>query len=85
MHKVKTGRGPAAFHATFEAPSYSYPTRFSSVNYSKPKTRLHKSRFWIYEVHLYGTILLLAQKTNLNLALFLKSKVKTKLLDFGNE
>ena len=47
MHKIKTGAGPAAFHTTFKMPSHSYPTRFSSVNYSKPKTRLRKSSFWI--------------------------------------
>ena len=47
MHKIKTGADPAAFHATFKMPSHSYRTRFWSANYSKPKTRLHKSRFWI--------------------------------------
>ena len=45
MHKIKTGRDPAAFHATFKMPSHSYPTRFSSVSYNKPKNRLRKSRF----------------------------------------
>ena len=44
MHKIKTG---AAFHTNFKMPSHSYPTRFSSINYSKPKTRLRKSRFQI--------------------------------------
>ena len=47
MHKMKTGTGPAAFHTTFKVPSHSYPTRFSSVNYSKLKTRLRESRFRI--------------------------------------
>ena len=47
MHKIRTGTGPAAFHTTFKMLSHSYPTRFSSVNYSKPKTRLRKSRFRI--------------------------------------
>ena len=47
MHKIKTGTSPAAFHTTFKMPSHSYITRFSSANYSKPKTRLPKSRFRI--------------------------------------
>ena len=33
--------------AGFKIPSHSYPTRFSSVNYRKPKTRLCKSNFRI--------------------------------------
>ena len=44
MHKIKTRAGPAAFRTTFKMLSHSYPVRFSSVNYSKPKTRLRKSR-----------------------------------------
>ena len=47
MHKIKIGANPAAFHTAFKMPSHSYPTRFSSENYSKPKTRLRKSRFQI--------------------------------------
>ena len=47
MHKIKTGTDRTAFHTTFNIPSHSYPIRFSSVNYSKPKTRLRKSRFRI--------------------------------------
>ena len=46
IHKIKTETGPAAFHTTFKMPSHSYPTRFSSVNYSKLETR-HNSRFRI--------------------------------------
>ena len=69
MHKIKTGKGSAAFHTTFKMPSHSYPTRFSGVNYIKPKTRLHKSRF-----RLYGAILLLIKRKNLNLALILNQK-----------
>ena len=35
MCTIKTGTGPAAFNTAFKMPSHSYPTRFSSVNYSK--------------------------------------------------
>ena len=44
MHKIKNRTGLAAFHRTFKMPSYSYSTRFSSVYYSKLKTRPRKSR-----------------------------------------
>ena len=47
MNKVKNGPGPTAFHTTFKIPSHSYPTGFLSVNYTKPKIRLRKSRFRI--------------------------------------
>ena len=47
MNKTKTGTGLAAFHTTFKIPSHSYPARFPSINYSKAKTRLRKSRFRI--------------------------------------
>ena len=47
MHKTKTETGPAAFHTTFKILSHSYPTRFSSANYSKLKTRLRKSSYRI--------------------------------------
>ena len=40
MFKMKTETGPAAFHKAFQMLPYSYPTRLSSANYSKPKTRL---------------------------------------------
>ena len=45
MHKMKTGTVLGAFHATFKIPSHSYPTRFSSVNYSKPKLGYAKVNF----------------------------------------
>ena len=84
MHKTETGTGPAAFHATFKMPSYSYPTRFSIANYSKTKTRLRKSKFQISlrgpAIYIYRTILLLIQRKNLNLALFLNQKQKLSSL-----
>ena len=86
MHKIKTGTGPAAFHTTFKMPSHSYPTRFSSVNYSKPKTRLRKSRFRISNrgPAIWNNFVANKEK-ELESRSLLKSKVKTKLLDFENE
>ena len=81
MQKIKTGTGPAAFHATFKMPSHSYPTRFSSVNYSKPKTRLRKSRFRIYirGPAISNNFVGNTEKELKSSSLF-KLKVKTKLL-----
>ena len=47
IHEIKNETRLAAFHTTFKMPSHSYPTRFSSANYSKPKTRQRKSRLQI--------------------------------------
>ena len=47
MHKVKIGTIPSAFDNKFEVPYHSYPTRFSNINYTKPKLKLKKSRFRI--------------------------------------
>ena len=85
MHKIKTGTGPAAFHATFETPFYWYPTRFSSINYSKPKKRLRKIRFRIsiWSPSISNNFVADTEKELESSAVF-KSKVKTKLLDFVN-
>ena len=86
MHKIKTGTDPAAFHTTFKMSSHSYPTRFSSISYSKPKTRLRKSKFRISVRgpplwnNFVGNIEKKLESTS-----FFKSKVKTKHLDFENE
>ena len=86
MHKIKTGTGPAAFHTTFKMPSHSYPTLFSSVNYSKPKTSLRKSRFRISirGPAIWNTFVANTEKELESRFLF-KSKVKIRLLYFENE
>ena len=86
IHKIKTGTGPAAFHTTFRMPSHSYPTHFSSVNYSKPKTRLCKSRFRISirGPATWNNFFSNIEKELKSSSLF-KSKVKTKLFDFEYE
>ena len=86
MCKIKTGTGPAVFHIIFKMPSHSYPTRFSSVNYSKPKTRLRKSRF---RISIRGPAtcnnFVTNTKKELESSSLFKSKVKTNLLVFENE
>ena len=87
VRKIKIGTGPAAFHTTFKIPSHSYPTSLSSVNYTKPKTRLRKSRFQISIPGGPATWKNFVANTEKELessSLF-KSKVKTKLLDHENE
>ena len=85
MHKIKAGIYPAAFHATFKMPSHSYPTRFSSVNYSKSKTRIHRSRFLISirDPAIWNDFAANTEKELESSSLF-KSKVKIILLDFKN-
>ena len=86
MHKIKTGTGPEYFHTTFKMPSHSYPTCLSSVNYSKPRTRLRKSRFRVsvQGPAIRNNFVANAEKELESSSLF-KSKVKTKPLNFENE
>ena len=65
-------------------PSHSYPTRFLSVNYSKPKTRLRRSRFPIRGPVIWNNFVANTEKELESSSLF-KSKAKTKLLDFENK
>ena len=73
-------------NTAFKIPSHLYPARFSNLNYSKPKTRLRKRRFWI---SIRGPATLKKFVTNtekeLEYSSLFKSKVKTKLLEFENE
>ena len=70
----------------FKMPSHSYPTRFSSFNYNKRKTRLRKSRLRISirGPPLWNNFVATTEKELESSSLF-KSKVITKFLDFGNE
>ena len=87
MHKIKNRTGLAAFYRTFKMPSYSYSTRFSSVYYSKLKTRPRKSRsrISIRGPTIWNSFVANTEKELESRSLF-KSKVKkTKILDFQNE
>ena len=86
MQQIKTGTGPAAFHTTFKMSTHSYPTRFSSMNYSKPKIRPRKSRFRISirDPAIWNNFVPKTEKEPESSSLF-KLKVKTKLTDFENE
>ena len=84
MNKIKTGTGPAAFHTNFKMPSHLYPTRFSSVNYSKPKTKLCESgfRISIRGPAIWSNFVANTEKELESSSLF-KSKVNTTLLDLN--
>ena len=86
IHEIKNETLLAAFHTTFKMPSHSYPTRFSSANYSKPKTRLRKSSFQISKrvPALKNSFVANTEKELESSSLF-KSKVITKFLDFETE
>ena len=86
MHKIKTGTDLAASHAIFKMPSHSYPTLFSSVNYSKPKPRLRRSRFRISirDPAIWNSFVTNTEKELESSSIF-KWKIKTKLFDFENE
>ena len=71
------------FITTFKMPSHSYPTRFSNVNYSKPKTSYAKVGSG-YSPAIWNNAVTNAEKELQSSSLF-KSKLKTKLLDFENE
>ena len=83
MHKTKTEMDPAAFRTTFKMPTHSYPTRFSGVNYSKPKTRLCKRRF---RISIRGPAIcnnfVANTEKELGSSSLFKSNVKIKLRDF---
>ena len=83
---IKTGTGPAAFHAAFKMLSRSYPTRFPGVDYSKPKTRLRKSRF---QISIRGTFVwnnfAAIKETELESSSLFELRVKTKLIGNENE
>ena len=86
MHKIKNVTGPAAFQTTIKMPSHSYPTGFSRVNYSKPKSSLCKTRFWIsiWGPAIWKNFIANTKKEHESSSHF-KSKVKPKLLQFENE
>ena len=86
MHKIKTGTSPAAFHITILLPSLSYSAQFSSLKYSKPETKLRKTRFhtFIWDPATWNNFAANTEK-GLESRSLSESKVKAKLLDFENE
>ena len=82
----KTWNRSYRFCATFKMSFHSYPTRFSSVNYSNTEVRLSKTRFRIpiRGPAIWNNFVDNTEKELESISLF-KSKVKNKFLDFENE
>ena len=86
MHRVKTESAPAVFLPKFEDAAHPYPVNFSKLNYIKPTSQLSGSK---YRISIRGPVLWNEFLTDNgkeieNLSLF-KSKVKSKLVSYGNE
>ena len=85
MNKIKNRAAPSSFLETFEQPSHSYSTRFSSGNYRKPQTKLRKCRF---RISIRGPAiwndLVGSTEKEIQSSAF-KTKIKIKLLNFENE
>ena len=86
MHKIKNRTAPSSFFKEFEQPSHSYPTRFSSRNYSKPQIKLRKCRF---RISIRGPAiwknLVGSTGKEIQSSFLFKTKIKSKLLNFENE
>ena len=47
MHKIKNKNVPHIFLKLFDVPCHAYPTNFSLINFSVPRTFLKNTRFAI--------------------------------------
>ena len=86
MHKIRIGSAPLAFDKTFEIPTHSYPTSFSSASYRKPKIKLRKTRFRISirGPTIWNDFVGKTEKELTSSSLF-KEKIKSKLINFEKE
>ena len=86
MHSVHTKTSPPVFTGSFQRIFHLYSTRLSTLNFSKPKLKLTKTK---YRISIRGPViwndfikdcLKSIEKTS-----FFKVKMKSKLLNYGNE
>ena len=86
MHSVHTKTSPPVFTGSFQRIFHLYSTRLSTLNFSKPKLKLTKTK---YRISIRGpaiwngfikNCLKSIEKTS-----FFKVKMKSKLLNFDNE
>ena len=86
MHRVHTKTCPPVFTGSFQRISHLYSTRLSTLNFSKPRLKLTKTK---YRISIRGpamwndfveVCLKSIEKTP-----FFKVKMKSKLLNFHNE
>ena len=86
MHRVKQKTAPLVFHPRFTKPSHKYSTRFSGLNYKKPKCTLNRSK---YRISVRGPLIwnsfLANKEKNIELTSIFKAVVKTKVLALADE
>ena len=85
MRKIKTRSPASSFLLNFEQTSHSYPARFSSENYGKPRIKLCKCRFrcFIRAPVIWNNLVKNTEKIQ-SRSLF-KTKMKSKLLNLENK
>ena len=85
VHKIKNRTAPSSFLEKFDH-AHSYSTRFSSGNYRKPQIKLRKCRF---RISIGGPAiwndLVGSTEKGIQSSSYLKTKIKSKLLNFENE
>ena len=86
MYKIQGKSAPSIFLPKFRKPSYSYPTRFSQLNYVKPTPKLNKCKYRIcYRGPFpWNNFLSTTDKEITDIAKF-KAATNLKLLSLKNE
>ena len=84
MHKVKNKNVPHIFLKLFDVPCHAYPTNFSLINFSVPRTFLKTTRFAISDRGplLWNNCLSKEEKEIDNFLLFRK-RAKEKIMELS--
>ena len=86
MHSVHTNISPHVFTGSFQRISHLYSTRLSTLNFSKPKLKLTKTK---YRISIRGPAIwndfVVDCLKGIEKTFFFKIKMKSKLLNFDNE
>ena len=86
MHSVHTKTSPPIFAGSFQRISHLYSTRSSTLNFSKPKSKLSKTK---YRISIRGpaiwNVFVEDCLKSIEKTPFFKVKMKSKLLKFDNE
>ena len=86
MHRVHTKTSPPVFTRSFQRISHLYSTRSSTLNFSKPKLKLTKTKYRtsIRDPVIWNDFVEDCLKS-IEKTLFFKVKMKSKLLNFNNK
>ena len=84
MHKIKNKNVPHIFLKLFGVPWHPYPTNFSLINFSVPRTFLKTTRFAISaRVPLLWNNCLSKNKKEIDNFLFFKQAPKEKIMELS--